>query len=119
MDMDVVLVEDFRPFRRLLVAELAQRAPGCVVVGEAANGEAGVEVVGATDPQVVVMDYRLPGIDGDEATRRILSRQPHVKVIGFVGERRDADALLAAGAVEVFFKTDLDQLVGHLAGMAA
>lgn len=112
--MDVVLVEDFGPFRRLLAAEMAARAPDCVVVGEAANGEAGVEVVGAMQPDVVIMDYRLPGIDGDEATRRILDRQPDVKVIGFVGEPKDADALLEAGAVEVFFKVDLDDLIGRL-----
>ncbi len=117
--MDVVLVEDFGPFRRLLIAELAQKAPEVHVVGEAANGEAGVEVVGALNPDVVVMDYRLPGFDGDEATRRILSRQPHVKVIGFVGEPSDADALLEAGAVEVFFKVDLDEMVAHLGELAA
>ena len=112
--MDVVLVEDFGPFRRLLAAELADKAPRCTVVGEAANGEAGVQVVGAMDPDVVIMDFRLPGIDGDEATRRILDRQPHVKVIGFVGEPKDADALLKAGAAEVFFKVDIDNLVSHL-----
>ena len=112
--MDVVLVEDFGPFRRLLAAEMADKAPACEVVGEAANGEAGVEVVGALAPDVVIMDYRLPGIDGDEATRRILARQPDVKVIGFVGEPKDADALLEAGAVEVFFKVDLDDLIARL-----
>ncbi len=117
--MDVVLVEDFGPFRRLMVAELAQNAPDVNVVGEAANGEAGVEVVGAMDPDVVVMDYRLPGFDGAEATRRILARQPHVKVIGFVGEPRDADALLEAGAAEVFFKVDLDDLIARLAQLSS
>ena len=116
--MDVVLVEDFGPFRRLLVAELGQKAPAVNVVGEAANGEAGVEVVGALDPAVVVMDFRLPGFDGDEATRRILARQPHVKVIGFVGEPKDAHALLEAGAAEVFFKEDIDDLVAHLGALA-
>ena len=117
--MDVVLVEDFGPFRRLLAAELGQRAPSCTVVGEAANGEAGVEVVGALKPHAVVMDFRLPGIDGGEATRLILAKQPDVKVIGFVGEPSDADALLEAGAVEVYFKEDLDEMVAHLGEMAA
>ena len=117
--MNVVLVEDFGPFRRLLAAEMADKAPACVVVGEAANGEAGVEVVGALAPDVVIMDYRLPGIDGDEATRQILSRQPGVRVIGFVGEPSDAAALLEAGAEEVFFKVDLDELIARLAALAA
>ena len=116
--MDVVLVEDFGPFRRLLAAEISQRAPSCHVVGEAANGEAGVEVVGALKPDAVVMDFRLPGIDGGDATRMILAKQPDVKVIGFVGEPSDADALLDAGAVEVYFKVDIDDLVAHLAEMA-
>jgi DNA-binding NarL/FixJ family response regulator len=117
--VDVVLVEDFGPFRRLLAAELAQNAPACVVVGEAANGEAGVEVVGALDPDIVIMDFRLPGFDGAEATRRILARQPEVVVIGFVGEPKDADALLEAGAAEVFFKVDIDDLVAHLGELSA
>jgi NarL family two-component system response regulator LiaR len=114
MQVNVVLVEDFGPFRRLLAAEIAHKAPTAQVVGEAANGEAGVEVVSALEPDVVVMDFRLPGIDGGEATRLILARQPQVKVIGFVGEPKDADDLLAAGATEVFFKVDIDDLVAYL-----
>lgn len=117
--MDVVLVEDFGPFRRLLVAELARGAPGCVVVGEAASGEAGVEVCAAVSPDIVVMDFRLPGIDGAEATRRILTTAPGVHVVGFVGEPSDADSLLAAGALEVFFKVDIDDLVAFLGELCA
>ena len=116
--MDVVLVEDFGPFRRLLAAELAQRTPNVKVIGEAPNGEAGVEVVSALDPAVVVMDYRLPGINGGEATKLILARQPHIRVIGFVGEPKDADSLFACGAAEVFFKVDLDALVARLGELA-
>ena len=112
--MDVVLVEDFGPFRRLLAAELAANAPACEVVGEAPNGEAGVEVASALGPDVVIMDFRLPGFDGGEATRRILARRPEIVVIGFVGEPKDADALLDAGAAEVYFKVDIDALVARL-----
>ena len=111
----VVLVEDFGPFRRLLTAELAEHAPGCEVVGEAATGEAGVEVVVALEPDLVVMDFRLPGIDGAEATRRILAREPLTEVVGFVGDRADGNALLDAGADACFYKEDLDLLVAHLA----
>jgi DNA-binding NarL/FixJ family response regulator len=112
--VNVVLVEDFGPFRRLLAAELAQGAPGCTVIGEAATGEAGVEVCEALTPDIVVMDFRLPGINGDEATRRILMNRPETTVVGFVGEPSDADALTVAGAQAVFFKVDIDDLVDHL-----
>jgi DNA-binding NarL/FixJ family response regulator len=113
--VNAVLVEDFGPFRRLLIAELAQRAPACTVIGEAATGEAGVEICAKLAPDVVVMDFRLPGIDGAETTRRILAASPGVHVVGFVGEPSDAEALLDAGAAEVFFKVDIDDLVAHLA----
>lgn len=112
--MRVVLVEDFRPFRRLLKEELAEHAPECDVVGEASTGEEGVDVAAETDPDLVVMDFRLPGIDGAEATRLILDHDPSVEVVGFVGERSDGDALLAAGAASAFYKEDLDDLVRHL-----
>ena len=113
--MRVVLVEDFGPFRRLLAEEIAEKAAGCEIVGEAATGEAGVEVAAALDPDVVVMDFRLPGIDGAEATRKILERSPGCQVLGFVGARSDGNALLEAGAAACFYKEDLDHLVGHLA----
>lgn len=114
--MRLILVEDFRPLRRLLREELDERAPGWEVVGEAATGEEGAMLAAALEPDAVIMDFRLPGIDGAESTRRILEEVPGVEVIGFVGSPADADALIGAGARSVYFKEDLDRLVASLAG---
>jgi DNA-binding NarL/FixJ family response regulator len=113
--MRLLFVEDFRPLRRLLAEELNAACTTCQVVGEAATGEEGVVMAVALEPDVVIMDFRLPGIDGAVATSRILADAPEIEVIGFVGSPQDADALLASGASRVFFKEDLDRLVSHLA----
>src|SRR5437879_10103616 len=79
MTVRVLIVDDQEPFREAsrLVVELTD---GFDVIGEAETGESGVDMARALRPDLVLMDVNLPGIDGTEATRRILSELPETVV---------------------------------------
>jgi DNA-binding NarL/FixJ family response regulator len=69
--VQVLIVDDQPAFRRAATRVLA-RLPGFELVGESDTGEASVEAARQLRPDLVLMDIHLPGIDGAEATRRIL-----------------------------------------------
>jgi CheY-like chemotaxis protein len=71
-DIRVLVVDDQALIRGGLVA-LLNAAPGFSVAGEAANGVEAVEAAARTSPDVVLMDIRMPELDGIEACRRILA----------------------------------------------
>lgn len=71
-DVRVLVVDDQEPYRRAMQAVVDATA-GFTVVGTAATGEESVDAVRDLLPQLVLMDVNLPGIDGVEATRRILA----------------------------------------------
>jgi CheY-like chemotaxis protein len=75
----VLLVEDDATYRRALRSILVQ--DGIQVVGEAEDGAAGLKLAGELHPDVVLMDLRMPGMGGLEATRSIRQRLPNTQII--------------------------------------
>jgi DNA-binding NarL/FixJ family response regulator len=76
----VLIVDDQAPFRKAARAVVAA-TPGFDVAGEAESGEEAVELADALDPGLVLMDINLPGINGIEATRRIIAAHPATVVM--------------------------------------
>ena len=80
---------------------------GFVLVGEADSGEAAVDAVARLSPRLVIMDNRMPGISGIDATRTITSRHPEIVVIlTSVEEAPDATVVRSCGAAGFIRKRD-------------
>src|SRR3954463_16611778 len=98
-----MLVDDYLPVRKL-IAELLPSA-FCTVVGEAADGQAALDLLAAADCDLVVMDLNMPVMSGVEATRVITGRYPATKVVAFTSaDAIDARQMLDAGATHYFDK---------------
>ena len=80
VSVSVVTVDDQAVFRAV-ARDVIDATPGFELVGEASSGETAVSVVDELDPQLVLMDVRMPGTDGTEAARRITAANPAVVVI--------------------------------------
>ena len=112
----VALVEDNDVFREALELLLGLR-PDMDVVGSYADGADAARHVADARPDVVLMDYRLPGLDGVQTTRAVLDAYPETAVVCLTASAnmRERDALLEAGAVDCLRKDDgLDAIVAAI-----
>jgi DNA-binding NarL/FixJ family response regulator len=122
MSVRVFVVDDTAHVRKMLVQML--ELSGFEVVGQAASGEEAVEAVEAVDPQVVVVDYKMPGLDGIATARRIKSYRPDQAIILYTAyldgslqdEAAEAGVSLCVGKVEgiTTLERDIRRLAGEL-----
>jgi DNA-binding NarL/FixJ family response regulator len=109
----LLLVEDNQVFREALELLLGLQED-IEVVASVAEGSLAAEAVRTHRPDVVLMDYRLPGIDGVQATRAVREADPDVAVVCLTASAnlREVDALYEAGAVACLSKDqELDEIV--------
>jgi len=114
-----VLVVDDHPVVRAGVVSLFDRADDVEVVGEASSGEEAVALAARSRPDVVLMDLRLPGMQGDEATGRVLEAAPGTRVVVLTTYENDDSILgaIAAGASGYLLKAAPQEEI--LAGVRA
>ena len=102
----VLLVDDESLVRRVL-KQILSAYQDLELVGEAANGAEAISAVERLQPDVVVMDIRMPAIDGIAAVRAIREKYPHAKIIGLseYAQSYNIDAMERAGALGVYLKS--------------
>ena len=116
----VVLVEDNALFRETLELLLGMQSD-IEVVASVEDGTEAVPACREHRPDVVVMDYRLPGLDGVQATRAVRASCPETAVVCLTAsvEPSEFDAVLEAGAVACLSKdSELEQIIGAILGAA-
>ncbi|WP_136519151.1 MULTISPECIES: response regulator [Cellulomonas] len=116
-----VLVADDHPVVRSGLTGLLALEPDVEVVGEAGDGEEAVALATSLRPDLVLMDLRMPGTDGADATARIVATLPGVHVLVLTTYETDTDILRAveAGATGYLLKdTPRDQLVAGVRAAA-
>jgi DNA-binding NarL/FixJ family response regulator len=116
----VVVADDQSAVREGLVLLLGT-LPGITVAGQAADGDAAVDLVAATRPQVVLMDLNMPGTDGVTATARITAEHPGTRVVVLTTYADDESIIgaLRAGALGYLTKDATRAEIGRAITAAA
>ena len=105
--MDILVVDD-EPLFRAGVNCLLSQVPGLRIVGEAADGRSAFALLDNLQPDIVLLDIALPGMDGFAAVREVRRRAPRTKIVVLSGRKNERDVLeaLTAGASGYVTKTN-------------
>lgn len=121
MALRIVLADDHSAYRTYL-RTLLEAEPDMTVVAEASDGLTAVGEAITHDPDVVVLDLVMPGLDGIEATRQIVSQHPTTRVLALSlhGDAKLVEAMSKAGATGYMLKSDpLPELLAALRNVGA
>jgi NarL family two-component system response regulator LiaR len=101
----VMLVDDHAVVRSGLSTFL-KAFPDLELVAEASSGERAIEICQQTQPDVILMDMMMPGMDGATAIGKILAKSPHIQVIALTSYKQDelVEAALRSGAIGYLLK---------------
>jgi DNA-binding NarL/FixJ family response regulator len=116
-----LLVADDQPLVRSGLRRIIEADPGLVVVGEAGNGDEAVRQVVALRPDIVLMDVRMPVMDGIEATRRIRAQADDTRVIILTTFGLDevvVDALRSGASAFVLKEAPPERILAAIAEVA-
>ena len=106
----VMVVEDSLVVRQLLL-HIISRDPRLIVAAAVGSAEEALQEIGRVRPDVISMDIRLPGMDGLEATRRIMSEHP-TPIVVIAGSIEDASLKISMNALRAGALTVVEKPVG-------
>jgi DNA-binding NarL/FixJ family response regulator len=114
-DVTVLVIDDTDHVRKMLVDML--ELDGFDVVGQGAAGEEAVDLARTTEPDVIVMDYKMPGMDGLSAARAVRDARPDQAIIlytAYLDSQLETDARAAGVALCIGKVEGLNQLERHI-----
>jgi DNA-binding NarL/FixJ family response regulator len=116
MKIGILIVDDYRVYRDGIKTLINHQAD-IEVIGEADHGQQAVALARELQPDVILMDVKMPVMDGIEATRRILAEMPGMKILAYssYSDDRFMAGMRGAGALEYIIKSgDFEELYGAI-----